>query len=209
MTSTSPAPSSSPLLGDIIEQRFDVHLSRNHVVPCSVDATSMSWNGHTVEFSDIASVAYRMRRRSLNLIQSRIERRIIVGTPHGDLQIALGTSPFGRSNEHEQQGAYQAIVEALYERVEPRLRSEIIRSIAAGRVTQIGVLQLSHDSVSNTATGETIEWRQLPVAQIEGRRVVVRATVEHDGDPVCSMDMLTRGAVLLPELLADATIPFT
>ena len=55
----------------------------------------------------------------------------------------------------------------------------------------------------------SVEWRQLPADQIEGRRVVPCAAVGYHRNSACSMDMLTPWVVFLTGLLPEAAIPFT
>ena len=176
---------------------------------CVVDAGSVNWNDQHVSFTEVTGLAYGTRRRSLNLVQRRTERTIVLETDRARCIIEMGTNRFGPSDERAQHDLYATLVATLHGRVEPRLRGDLLRSIAAGGSPMIGDLELDRCGVTSAVSGTSIEWRQLPEAQLEQGMVVVRATIEHPDMPLASIPMLSTNAVLLPELLAEATFSFS
>jgi len=53
-----------------------------------------------------------------------------------------------------------------------------------------------------------MHWRQLPVAQVEGDVVSLRAVIEADSREPQTVPMQAANAVLLPELVAEASLLF-
>ncbi|MFV2040138.1 MAG: hypothetical protein ACC660_07835 [Acidimicrobiales bacterium] len=201
MAATTP-----PLLEEIEPAILAVPARRGRLT-CLVDGDGVSWMDERVRFDEITSVAYATSSGRLNLVQARVERRIRLVTASGELQLDLGVRSFGTKFEDEHSAIYSTVVAAVHARVEPRLRSEALRAIAAGRTVRIGKLRLTRDDISIRGR-KRLEWRQLPEAQLERRKVIVRGTLEQNTSVLCTLDMLTPGAVLLPELLAEATLPF-
>ncbi len=176
---------------------------------CVIDADSVRWDNRHVNLAEVTGAAYRTRRRSLNLVQRRTERVVVLETASDRCVIEMGTNRFGPSDARAQHDLYASLVATLHSQVEPRLRGDLLRSIAAGGSPMIGGLQLDRCGVTSASSGISIEWRQLPEAQLERGVVVVRATIEHPDRPVASIPMLSTNAVLLPELLAEATFAFS
>ncbi len=199
----------TPLLQNIEPVTLSTRLGRRAKFTCTIDGTGIQWGEHRLEFDDLTSLGYSTRTRRLNLVQRHLERRIRLLRGRDLFAIDLGHRSFGTDRDDEHLAIYSTVIASLHAQVEPRLRAEAIRAVAAGQSIQFGALRVSHDGLRVGHRSDRLEWRQLPVAQLEGDRVVVRATIEHDAEPLCVIAMLTPGAVLLPELLAEATVPFS
>lgn len=209
MTAIFPTTSSlrpTPLVHTIEPAVLTVPTRRGHMT-CLVDGDGVSWLGNRVRFDDITAVAYSTRQARLNLVQARFVRRIRLRTASAELRLDMGVRAFGPGFEDEYRSIYTTVVAAVHARVEPRLRSEAVRAMAAGEALRIGGLQLTREGIS-VRSGQRLEWHQMPEAQLEQDRVVVRGTAQYGPGALCTIDMLTLGAVLLPELLAEATLPF-
>lgn len=204
MTATLPL----PLMHEITPAVMPVPDGRR-TVECRLDATGISWGDRHVPYDHIASVAYSCRRRPLNLVQRRVERRLVLQARSGTLEIVMGRRAFGVDHDELHGAVYQAILSTLHHVVEPRLRSAMLRSMAADEVIRIGPLELDHSGLRLAGADRRIEWRQLPTAQLEQGKVVLRATIEHPSSALARIDMLVPNAPLLPELLDEAAVTFS
>lgn len=174
-----------------------------------LDRSAVTWNNKRLAYDDIETVAYCAFRRPYNLVQRRLERRVRLGARRGGLELRLGVHAFGPNLAAQHHDAYRLLLTTLHALVEPRLRAQVLRTVAVDHAVDIGALRLSAGHLENTHTGERVEWRQLPSAQLEKDQVVVRVAVDHDTHPLARLSMLTPNAPLLPELLDEAAITFS
>lgn len=203
MTLTLP----TPLLHDIDPAVLLVPDGRR-VHECRLDTVALTWNEHRIRYDAITAVAYATRARALNLVQRQVERRVRLRTATGSFELVLGSRPFGANHGATQHAAYRSVLATLHATVEPRLRAQLLRRMAAGAEVTVGPLRLTSSRIENLATGERVDWRQLPSAQL-GRGVVsVSAAIEREAAALATIDMLLPNAPLLPELLDEATITF-
>ncbi len=201
---------SPPLLHTVEPMDAQVPVRWRASVACRLDARGIAWDGVNIAFDRIRTVAYSSRQHSVNLVQSRVSRRIVLEAPDARIDIHLGHQPFGPRFDDVHRAVYDAVVAAVHEAAEPRLRAEGLRRIAAGEPLHIGPLTLTHAGLGHRHhhSVRPVSWERLPVALLEGTQVVVRATVSRDGDQPWTLDMMTPNAVLLPELLVEATRAF-
>lgn len=174
-----------------------------------VDDEAMEWDGHRMDFADIDRVAYATSERSLNLVQRQVTRRVHVGADDTTIAIEVGTQPFGPRSDVPHHQLYRTAVDVLHARVEPRLRAELRRRIAAGRMMTVGGLGLARAGVTLPAVERVMTWDRLPGAIFEGDRVRIRAAVGHHDEAPWDIPMLAPNAVLLPELLAECAEVFS
>lgn len=190
---------------------FDVciPMAWRRTATCRVDGDGIEWNGSRVRFDDVVSVSYSSRKRSLNLVQRQMERRVVMATATSRMTIVMGRTPFGPRAENVRQGAYDSIVAALYQSVEPRLRSELLRAMAAGEQVEIGSLVLGSSGITNTEAPQErpMTWDRLPGAFLDGDTVRVAAAIS-GGPESWTLPMSCANAVLLPELLVEAAEAF-
>lgn len=205
MTATMP----TPLLYTIDPSPIDVRDGwwRRH--ECTIDEHGIVWNGRRLAYQDITAVGYRCTTRVYNLVQRRVDRRILLGFDRTASEIRLGEAAFGPNNVASQRDTYRMILATLHELVEPRLRAQLLRALATDSIVEIGPLRLSSNHLEHRASGTRVQWRQLPSAQLDGETVVVTAAIEHIGTPLARIDALTANAPLLPELLDEAAITFS
>lgn len=189
---------------------IDVPLGRGRTVALSVDERSVAIGRRHVALEDVRTVAYGTHTGSLNLVQRRVERHVRLTDDAGEIELALGVHAFGARNEFVHHQAYGAITTAIHAIVEPRLRAEILRTIASGAQVQIGDLWLDHDGIRSRSRAEDtpIAWAHLPVAEFQRRLVAITATIDRADTVTWTVPMLTPNAVLLPELLIDAADAF-
>ncbi len=201
---------SPPLLHAIEPMRFEVPVRWRASVECRIEPDGITWDGVCLPFARINSVAYATRSHPVNLVQSQVSRRIRLEAGAGVIDVNLGHRPFGPRVDDAHRFAHDTIVATVHDAVEPRLRAEALRRMAAGEPVAIGPLTLTHAGLTHGDHHaiRPVAWERLPVALLEGTQVVVRATVGSAEQP-WTLDQLTPNAVLLPELLEEAAQAFS
>lgn len=201
----------APLLPAISPMHQVVPTRWGAAAAITVDGEGIIWDGIEVGFHQITTVAYATRSRTLNLVQRRVERRVHVSSTGRSLAIELATAPFGPRHEDHQRGIYRAVVEVLYSTVEPRLRAQLIREIAAGSLANIGPLEVTAEGVRHRDARRepALSWEQIPIASLDGEHVtIVAAAAPRRDDPTWVVEMIEPNAVLLPELFAECAEVF-
>jgi hypothetical protein len=198
----------TPHLLEIAPASFTVPRGWAATASCHIDRGGVRWGEQHVAFEDLTAVAYKARRISRNLVQRQTARSVWLTTPTQRLHIALGHERFGPNRSGQYHEIYGSLVEALHTHAEPRLRAESIRTLAAGQDIWIGHLRLDRHGIHNNVKQQTMHWRQLPVAQVEGDIVSVRAVIEAGPNEPQTVPMQAANAVLLPELVAEASLLF-
>lgn len=197
----------TPLLPALTPVRSVVPLRWRAAADLVVDADAVSWNGHRLPFASVRSVAYATRPRLVNLVQRRVERRVHLAGADDVIAIELATGAFGPRHETEHRSAYEGLVSMLHAVVEPRLRTEHLRQIAAGHTVPVGPLTLDRAGVAH-AEGGRLSWDRLPTAALDGADVSIRAALPRPTDRPWHIPMICPNAVLLPELLDECGIAF-
>lgn len=177
---------------------------------CTVDESGIVWDGQEVAYDQITSVAYSTSVHTMNFVQRRIMRHLSIRSTSVQLEIQLARHPFGPRAEHPQQSAYAAMIASLHEIVEPRLRSEYLRSIAAGDTVVIGAISMNHVGMTHESDpdGPPRTWSQLPLALLEADHVLVESAVAGVNEGPWKVNTMIPNAVLLPELLVEAADAF-
>jgi len=198
----------TPHLHELAPTTFVVPRSWAVGTPCDIDSQGVQWGDQRIQFSDLTAVAYRATKRSRNLVQRHIARSIWLTGRSETLHIALGHERFGPNRDAQLHDIYGSLTDALHTHVEPRLRSELVRRLAAGEDVWIGALRLDRHGVHNPVERRSMNWRQLPVAQVEGKDISIRAVIEAAPSVAETVPMQAANGVLLPELVAEASLLF-
>ncbi len=198
----------TPHLLEIAPASFTVPRGWAATASCQIDRAGVRWGEQHVAFDDLTAVAYKASRISRNLVQRQTARSVWLTTQTQTLHIALGHERFGPNRSGQHHEIYGSLVDALHTHAEPRLRADSIRTLAAGQAIWIGHLRLDRHGLHNQVTQQSMHWRQLPVAQVEGDVVSVRAVIEADSREPQTVPMQAANAVLLPELVAEASLLF-
>lgn len=185
-----------------------VPTSAHTKVQMVVDSDALWWDGYLIDLERVAAVAYSARPRRHRGVVRRVSRVIRLWTGVGEpFEIELDGGSLGRSLEQPQLAAYAAITSALYAGAEPRLRSELLRGMAAGEEIPIGQWRLDRRGMHDS-TGLSVAWEHLPAAVLDGEVVAITHRLECGRVEHRRVSMLTPNAVLLPELLDDAAVVF-
>ncbi len=178
---------------------------------CTVDGTGIAWDDVELAYGQMTSVAYSTQMRTVNLVQRQVRRHLSITSTDSELEIHLARQPVGPRAELPQQTAFAAMVASLHEMVEPRLRAEYLRAIAAGDTVVLGPISMNHIGMTHESDPLCAPrgWDQLPLALLEADHVLVQSAVAGVNESPWKLNTMIPNAVLLPELLVEAAEAFS